>query len=339
MHPPGGDNTEAFPSAVQSGMAACGVTDSSVLVAVSGGPDSVALLTALVELRETLGLRPVVGHVNHRLRDTESDADAEWVHQLATEFALPCHVRIVEQIPGSATGESLEESARRMRYELLTDVAVETDCTCVAVAHTADDQVETILHHLIRGTGLAGLRGMPRSRALNETVQLVRPMLSISRDAVESWLTSIGQSARIDVSNSDTRLTRNRIRRELLPTLENDFNPQIRRVLQTLSTQAEDLSDFVGAHAESLLQDVTVIASPECLRIGCEAFGAAPQVLVREALRHVWQNHNWPQQRMSFRDWQRLAEIAIGGGAASLPGRIDARKRGTLLVLTRTPTR
>jgi len=315
---------------------ACDVVHTGVLVALSGGPDSVALFRGLLSLRESAGIRLYVGHVNHRLRKRDSDADADWVRQVSETHDVPCDIRTVETIPGSTSGESLEESARRMRYDLLTTAAQEAACSAIAVAHTADDQAETILHHLVRGTGITGLQGMPRTRRLSESVNLARPLLDVSRTDVEAWLSSIDQTARTDASNSDTTLTRNRIRHSLLPLLATDFNPQISRVLSTLAIQASELADFVGKNAAELVSDVRLVTTPDSVRIDCEAFRNQPIVLVREALRRIWQDQDWPQQRMGFREWQRLAEIAIEGGAVSLPERIDARRRGSLLVLTRS---
>lgn len=326
---------ERFADQVHAGLIACDVSNTRVLAAVSGGPDSVALLRGLVEVREAAGIRLCVGHVNHRLRERDSDADADWVQQLGQSLDIPCVVRTVQTIPGSETGESLEESARRMRYDLLMKAARDADCSAVAVAHTADDQAETILHHLVRGTGVAGLQGMPRTRALNQTLRLVRPLLDVSRADVEAWLTHIGQTARTDESNSDTTLTRNRIRHKLLPLLADEFNPQIRRVLSTLSIQASELAAYLAADAASLAEAIQLTASADSLRIDCKAFDGQPVVLIRETLRLIWQNCDWPLQKMGFREWQRLAEIARAGGAVSLPERIDARRRGTLLVLTR----
>ncbi len=330
------DKPERFLDLVRSGLAACSVENTRVLVAVSGGPDSVALLRALFKVRETAGIQLHVGHVNHRLRERCSDADAEWVRQLSQTLEVPCDIQTVEVVPGSESGESLEESARNMRYDLLTATAEEIKCSAIAVAHTADDQAETILHHLVRGTGITGLQGIPRTRWLSDSVRLVRPLLDVSRAQIEAWLSAIGQDTRVDASNSDTTLTRNRIRHSLLPLLAGEFNPQIHRVLGTLAIQAGELADFVGAQAESLVRDIQVTAMPDSLRIDCDVFRDQPIVLVREALRRIWQDQEWPQKRMGFREWQRLAEIAIDGGAVSLPERIDARRRGSLLVLARS---
>lgn len=329
------ESQQRFLEQLRAGLQACDVSNSHMLVALSGGPDSVALLRGLVQVRDEFALQLYVGHVNHRLRGMESDNDAQWVRELCDEFALPCHVETVDAVPGSTVGESLEEAARRMRYELLTALAVELKCETVAVAHTANDQAETVLHHMIRGTGLAGLRGMPQVRRLDETIRLVRPLLAVPKTEVETWLSSISQSVRIDATNSDTKLTRNRIRAQLLPLLAEEFNPQISRVLNTLSVQAGEIAEFIGDQAQSLSARIDVAASSNSLHIDCGPLSDQHVALVRETLRLIWQNADWPRQRMGFREWQRLAELALKGGAASLPERIDARRRGTLLVLTR----
>jgi len=324
-----------FLSRLESAVRAGQLVGARILVAVSGGADSVALLRGLVFLADRLDLSCQAAHVNHHLRGEDSDADADWVAEFAQQCGVEFHLRSVDLRDAIDAGQSIEEAARNARYELLAEIARSSKCPVVAVAHTADDQTETILHHLIRGTGLAGLSGMPKSRPLSDGVRLSRPLLGIRRSQIEDWLSELGQSFRIDASNEDRGFTRNRIRHDLLPLLEQQFNPAFREVLASLSEQAGETAAFLRRQAEELADRAVQSATLETLRIDCLALQAADTVLIRETLRVVWNRAGWPLKRMGFREWQRLAGLVADGTAVNLPGQIDARRRGSLLVLSR----
>ena len=199
--------------------------DVSVLVAVSGGADSVALLRGLAGLKVGGEGKLVVGHFNHRLRGEESDGDEQFVARLAEELGLGLECGRLEAGDIDACPDGIEEAARRQRYRFLTETAERVGARYVACAHTADDQVETVLHRILRGTGIAGLAGIPRCRRLSPAVTLIRPLLEVRRAELVDYLASLGQSYREDSSNLDRRFTRNRIRHDLLPQLAKDFNP------------------------------------------------------------------------------------------------------------------
>ena len=177
-----------------------------IVVAVSGGADSVALLTAWRTLWKDAPNRLVVAHFDHQLRDG-SDADAEWVAKLAAELGLRYEsgVWTREQVRAS------ESAARTARYRFLTNVAEMHGASAVATAHTADDQVETVLHAVLRGTGLHGLCGMRPSRRLAPDLALVRPLLGQSRAALRRYLTEHGWTWREDPSNADPKYTGERV--------------------------------------------------------------------------------------------------------------------------------
>ena len=189
-----------------------------LLVACSGGADSVALLRALHLLapRRRWRLRLTVAHVQHHLRDQAAEDDAGFVAQLASGLGLG-FVR-ADIRPGDAAG-NLEANAREQRYAALTALAVDAGAGWVATAHHADDHLETVLMAVIRGTGPAGLRGVAWSRPLADHVQLVRPMLGATRDQALDLLRALGQDWREDVTNTDTARTRARLRRDVLPVL------------------------------------------------------------------------------------------------------------------------
>src|SRR5260221_347212 len=202
-------------SKVQSALAKLLSPSEPLLVGVSGGADSVALLDVLVQS----GYRPHVCHLNHQWRGAESDADAEFVRELAGKYGLPVTIE-ARMVAGS------ENAARQARLEFFGSLGIPN----VALAHTADDQVETILMRLIRGAGADGLAGMAMEKRIG-LLRILRPMLNVTRDEVLKYLTTRELKWREDASNADLGFLRNRIRHELLPLLQRDYNPGIRDVL------------------------------------------------------------------------------------------------------------
>jgi tRNA(Ile)-lysidine synthase len=194
--------------------------DRECVVAVSGGPDSTALLVAAAPRR-----RVVAAHFNHALRGAEADADAEFVRELAERLGVPF---VTEKADPPAGPD--ENTARKARYAFLTRVARQRGCPVVAVAHTADDQAETFLMRLIRGSGTLGLGAMAPARCLADGILLVRPFLTVTRDEILAYLRRKRVGYRVDATNFDTTRLRARIRAELLPQLRT-YNPRIVEVL------------------------------------------------------------------------------------------------------------
>jgi tRNA(Ile)-lysidine synthase len=231
-------------SKIQSSLAKLLAPGERLLIGVSGGSDSVALLDALVQS----GWRPHVCHLNHKLRGAESDADAEFVRDLARRYELA--VTIAERdVAAMAAQEkvSLEDAARHARHGFFSDAARRTGVHKLALAHTADDQVETLLLRLLRGTGAPGLVGIWPERQIG-VLRVVRPMLGVRRTEVLEYLRAQGLKFREDSSNSDVRFTRNRVRHELLPLLEREFNPAIREVLLRTAEILRDEDSYLTRH-------------------------------------------------------------------------------------------
>lgn len=313
--------------------------DRAVIVAVSGGADSVALLAALVALRrqEAGKGRIVAAHFNHQLRGAESDGDAEFVRSLAKKLGVEVVVgQAAADLAAEKRRRGLEGSARDARYDFLRQAARSEGARYVAVAHTADDQAETILHHILRGTGLAGLRGMPRARPLAEGVSLIRPLLSIARSELRDYLAAIGQDFRTDSSNADLDRTRNRIRHELLPSLARDFNPEIHSALIRLARLGGEAYEVVENLAAELAARAVIERSDQQVTLRRKAFGGAAPIVVREALIVVWREQDWSRDAMGLAEWELLAEMVKGEGsetARTFPGNIEARCDGETIVL------
>src|SRR6266508_5460773 len=233
-------------------------TGTTVVVAVSGGADSVALLLALDELVTCgkLNLRLRVAHLNHKLRQT-SDADARWVARLAKQLGHTCSIGSVDvEVLAKKTGDNLEQAARRARYEFLAETANKNRAGIVLTAHMMDDQAETVLLNLLRGSGLDGLGGIEPVRTLDEgsEVLLARPLLSWARrDDTATYCRSQGVEFRADEMNEDERFARVRVRTQLLPLMQS-FNPKL---VQALGRTAEVLrqdNSALDAAAERLLK-------------------------------------------------------------------------------------
>jgi len=307
----------------------------SLLVALSGGPDSVALLLALGELRTACRLRLCAAHVHHGWRGAAADADANWVMTLGKRLDIPTVVlSITPEMKAAQSGQSLEEGARNSRYELLTRYAREQNCSWIAVGHTADDQVETILHHILRGTGLAGLSGMPAERFLSDDVRLIRPLLEASRAEVLSFLAARNQEYRTDATNADVDLTRNRLRLELLPLLRDQFNPQVDQALLRLSAQAAESVRMLDQLANEVLRKVVLDESENSCRLDASRLATHSEPFVRYILRRLWIQRNWPRQEMGRREWRRLAQLVFAPGAIDLPKGVSARRETGPLTLT-----
>ncbi len=287
-------------------------TGTALVVGVSGGPDSLCLLHVLRRLAAELRLRLHVAHLNHGLRGAEAEADAAFVADLAAEWGLPCTVGRADVAALAEAGLSLEEAARHARYRFLAEVARAAGVQAIAVGHNLDDQAETVLMHFLRGSGVAGLRGMlPRTRLAgyrlsvapaDESSQaeeggsvlcggrgsaagsgpspwLVRPLLDTQRSAIEAYCAEWGLQPRFDRSNEDTTFYRNRLRHELLPLLAG-YNPQIREVLaHTAGILAADY-DVLRAELERTWDHVAA-ASADAGAPGAAAVhrGCAPEAV------------------------------------------------------------
>lgn len=216
-------------------------TGSRLLVAVSGGLDSMVLLHLLLEVRDTLQLELATVHVHHGIRGEAADQDERLVRDAAKAYGLPYYCIHVDAVAHAQKYKlSLEESARVLRYGYFEEVLDETGFDLLAMAHTADDQAETVIDHFLRGSGSAGLRGIPVQRG-----RFVRPLLSFRRTELEQLARHVDLSFREDASNQDIRFTRNRIRHELLPYLKDHFNPNITAALNRSASVFGEVETFL----------------------------------------------------------------------------------------------
>jgi tRNA(Ile)-lysidine synthase len=224
-----------------------------VLVGVSGGADSTALLLCLHRLASEFHLTLTVAHLNHKIRGTEADADEDFVRNMSASLGLPFiseNIDIKQQ--ARVQKQNIEELARQVRYDFLNHAAKQSGAQKIAVGHNQNDQAETALFRFIRGSGVEGLS------AIHPVVGglVIRPLLECSRDSILSYLSRMGASYREDSSNEDFRHTRNRIRRELLPYLEKHFNPQLVATLAREAQTARETWSLIESQAAELLKKI-----------------------------------------------------------------------------------
>lgn len=246
-------------------------------VAVSGGADSVALLHLLHGALPGRGVALVALHLNHGLRGPDSDSDEAFVHELATSLALDFHS---ERAVLNADGANLEAEARQARLDFFRRKAQELSLAAVATGHTLDDQAETVLFRLLRGTGVQGLSAiLPWTRE-----GLVRPMLRVRREELRAWLRERNLPWREDLSNADPRFSRNRIRAEVLPALVRDWNPNLAEALTRLARQAREESEAWEATCSLLLRNLSR-STPAGEILDLRPLQDAPRALLRRLIR------------------------------------------------------
>jgi tRNA(Ile)-lysidine synthase len=309
-------------------------------VGVSGGADSVALLHMLADLQTKLGIRISVLHFHHQLRGAEADEDERFVRDLAAKM----HFDFVSD-RGDVAGEArrnrlnLEDAARRLRYRFFASAAAARELNHVAVAHTADDQAETVLAHLLRGTGLAGLAGIYPVAGL-----IIRPLIEIGREEVRDYLSGLGQSWREDASNQDTSRTRARIRHQLIPLLNRDFDPSTVTRLARLANLAREEEAFLRALEDDRLAALATQEPSGAISVGIADFlsplpllasnrGAAESgagypldsmlALSRRLVRRICAELRGSRQQLTARHVQDVFDLAVkseSGARIELPG-------------------
>ena len=305
----------------------------SVVVGVSGGADSLCLLHVLAALAQEWALRLHVAHLNHGLRGAQADADAAAVAALAAAWRLPCTVALADTYARrAATGESLEEAARSLRYDFLARVAGDVGAVAVAVGHHADDQAETVLMHLLRGSGLDGLGGMrlrspwPSRSASSSALALIRPLLFTPRADIERYCAEHGLQPRHDASNDDPTLARNRIRHELLPLLA-DYNPQIRRVLATTGHILADDADWLASQVDAAWPAVVEQTHADRIVVDLAAWRGLSPSVQRGLLRRMVRTLRGELHNLSFvhvEQARRLWGEGRVGGRVSLAAGLEA---------------
>ncbi|MDP8233838.1 MAG: tRNA lysidine(34) synthetase TilS [Candidatus Saelkia tenebricola] len=279
----------------------------SVLLAVSGGPDSVAMAHVFKELIKVFNLNIGIACFNHGIRE-ESDLEVEFVRKLASDLNAPfyTHKKNISKIAEDQK-RSLEEVARVERYQFLIQIAKKNGYQKIAVAHNSNDQVETFLHRLIRGAGLKGL--MSISCKINmQGVEIIRPLLSCSRNEIEAYLEKFKISSCQDKSNYEVKFTRNKIRHNLLPYLKDEFNPNIENIIYNTVENIQKAYSFIEMEAEDAFKRC-VKKEAFCVKIKTDRLKRVHPYIIREIIRKAIESIKGNLLRFEYSHWVEIESL------------------------------
>jgi len=312
-----------------------------VAVAVSGGADSVALLHLLLELRARLGIMVSVAHFNHQLRGRTSEGDEKFVAKLAAKYGLNFHVARADVAAKAKRDKTnLEDTARRVRYAFFENLVSAGHASKVAVAHTADDQAETVLAHILRGSGLAGLGGIHPVAG-----HVVRPLLCFRRCHLRAYLRARKQPWREDATNRDTTKTRARIRKKLIPLLERNFQPALVAHLASLADLAREDEAYLDFHCATLATALATRTADEISIRVRDLLKCHPKkmALSKRLIRQFVKELKPRAGQLSAQHVNSILDLGgrgKNGKSLPLPGGIEVRReRDTLIFRAHDPAR
>ncbi|MCP4682412.1 MAG: tRNA lysidine(34) synthetase TilS [Desulfobacterales bacterium] len=294
-----------------------------IVVAVSGGPDSVCLLSVLHELKDELGIELITAHLDHGLRPQEDADETRFVESLANALELPFVTEKADSGIKTQKG-SLEEKARDIRYQFLEDVKKRHSAQKIALGHTLNDQAETVLMRLLRGSGPSGLSGIPPCR----DATIIRPLIQVSRADVLSYLESKGLKYVTDSSNLETRFLRNRIRSHLLPQLE-EYQPRIIEVLGQTSEIMRRDEQWLNKEAKKWLGNKSENRDDGSIQIHLSSFRDIPDALKDRVIRQALNATGGTLRRISSRHIDAVNQMAMGSkpqALVNLPNGLIAKR-------------
>lgn len=314
----------------------------AVVVGVSGGSDSVALLHLLCELNANEGWRLAihVAHLDHQIRGDESQVDAAFVLALSDDLSLPCTLDTLN-VPALCADRSgsVEEIARRERYAFFERVCLKVGAKFVAVAHHADDNAETILHRILRGTGLRGLVGIPFHRSLGpgSQIQVIRPLLRHTRAEITTYLADSGIAYREDRSNQSTEPMRNRIRNKILPILASEVNPQVREALVRLGEQARWVDEYLQETVHRTFETLIISRTDQTLFLNAQAVARKSRIVQTELVRLAYRSFGLGEQDLGFSHMAAVLRLIADSGSGKqlkFPGGMTIEKRYHQLIFS-----
>jgi tRNA(Ile)-lysidine synthase len=298
-----------------------------VLVALSGGPDSTALLHLLHELSGELECALAAAHLNHMLRGRESDGDEHSCAELARGLGIEFRSERIDVAAEAARNSSnLEETGRELRYRFLERTADALGADVIAVGHTADDQAETVLLRLLRGAAGGGLRGMRLHRG-----RIIRPLLETTREEVTAYLTARNLSWRSDSSNLDERFSRVYLRRRIIPLLR-ELNPSLEKTISTAAVILGEEDDFFNELADGVIRD-TEVRHPGGRAVDATAFAELPAALQRRILRRLLAAGRGDLRSIHFNSVEAMRRCALGEGPAVDLGELVFTREDQALLL------
>ena len=303
-----------------------------IVLGISGGPDSVCLLHILNRLKETLDIEIYAAHLNHQIRGIEAQKDALYVTQLCEKMGIKYFVRSID-VPKYCEENklSIEDGARKLRYEMFYEIMRRTHANKIAIAHNMNDQAETVLMHIMRGTGLQGLRGIEYIR----DQVIIRPILDIERSEIEAYCEQYNLNPRIDKTNLDPIYTRNKIRLKLLPYMQENFNSNVIKSIVRMSNSIKEDSDYIESNALMKFEEVCIV-SDESVDISVDLFAnlhnAIKYRVLRYAIKYVLGDTNFIDQKHIL-DIVELESDKKIGKKLNLPrGLFVYRKKNSIII-------
>lgn len=298
--------------------------DENIIIGVSGGPDSMALLYLLIEIKDKIGFNIAVAHVNHGVRGIEAVEDEKFVRHQAQKLNIPYYSKTVDMVAyGKEMGISAEEAGRELRYGFFREILFQLGGGKIAVAHNANDQAETLLMRIFRGTGIDGLNGMEFISG-----DIIRPLLNISRADIERYIEENSIDTVLDKTNLMPIYTRNKIRLELIPYIEENFNPNIINTLWRLSQTSAQDSRFLEKYSEDQYKLLLKYKSRNCIILDVCLFNSQEESIkfriIRRAIEDIVGNlQGFGELHIS--SVVRLLESGETGKEVHLPNRLVAR--------------
>ncbi len=306
-----------------------------IVLGLSGGPDSVCLLHILYRLKEKLDIEVYAAHLNHQIRGIEAQKDALYITQLCENLGVTSFVKSID-VPKycKENGLSVEEGARKLRYEMFEEIKQKTKSNKIAIGHNLNDQAETILMRIMRGTGLQGLRGIEYIRDNN----IIRPILDIDRKDIEAYCEKYELNPRIDHTNLETIYTRNKIRLELIPYMKDNFNPNVIESIVRMSNSLKTDSDYIQEESEIKFKEVSNLQEDACeidIQKYSKLHDAIKVRVLRKGIKHILGDTNFVDQK-HIEDIMQLEDNKKIDKMITLPRGIFAyRRKNTILLINK----
>jgi len=306
-----------------------------VLVAVSGGADSVALIHLLETLAPLFAFRLAIAHLNHCLRKKESDRDAEFVLSLAQSLNLPVYLEKIDVHQYKRQHKlSLEEAARKVRYRFFNQVAEEKGFNKIALGHNYDDNAELVLMFLLRGSGPLGLSGIPPVR----DDKIVRPLINVRRSEIRDYLAEKKLEYVSDTSNTDLKHQRNKLRHDLIPNILTSYNPRISEILNRLAVIMHAEDEWLDALVEPIFQQHLIHRENLGIQLSLEGFKRLPRAAQRRLIRRAILTVKGDLRRITYTHVDAVIRLATTGpttGSLDLPDRIMLRRNHGVLSISK----
>lgn len=304
-----------------------------IVLGLSGGPDSVCLLHILYRLKEKLDIEVYAAHLNHQIRGIEAQKDALYITQLCENLGVTSFVKSID-VPKycKENGLSVEEGARKLRYEMFEEIKQKTKSNKIAIGHNLNDQAETILMRIMRGTGLQGLRGIEYIRDNN----IIRPILDIDRKEIEAYCEEYELNPRIDHTNLETIYTRNKIRLELIPYMKDNFNPNVIESIVRMSNSLKTDSDYIQEESELKFKEISNLQEDACeidIQKYSKLHNAIKVRVLRKGIKHILGDTNFVDQK-HIEDIMQLEDNKKIDKMITLPRGIFAYRRKNTILLT-----